>query len=223
MSLRIIKHVGILAAATALALGATAANAVTISTLTFFGVTWTATSVDADTMTLRIQNALTGPNTDPDPENNWQDITHLWTLSVNPTGTVTSATISPTGTFSGLEMSSNGCSGGTSGKACFIFDPFLALSNDMLFTIDFVGTGLNLTDIVHIKVGFQCSPTTAGPVAESGKGKDKVKGTKACGDLMSKDTSIRTSTSTGQVPEPGTMALLGLGLVGLGFLRRRKA
>jgi hypothetical protein len=31
-----------------------------------------------------------------------------------------------------------------------------------------------------------------------------------------------TSSSGGEVPEPGTIGLLGLGLLGLGFLRRAK-
>jgi hypothetical protein len=192
----------------------------------FQGVTWTYTIIDSDSVQLTITNAVSGGT------GNWADITHLWSISFNPTGTITGATITPPGTFSGNELTAFGCSGGTSGKACFTFDPFLALTDNMVFTIDFVGTGIDLTQDIGTKVAFLCSPTTTSPVT-TGPVKQR---TKSCGSLMSQDipTSTSTSTSTttsttttstsGDVPEPGTLTLLGLGLVGFGYMRRfRKA
>lgn len=211
-----IRRVGLMAFGAAIAFGSVAANAVTVNTLTFQGVTFTTTSIDADSMTLRIQNALTGGT------GNWAPITDLWTLGIDPVGTVTSATITPFGTFSGKELNANGCAGGLSGKACFTFSPFLDLTDDMLFTVDFVGTGLNMDAVFHVKVGFLCSPTTDVP----------DKDTKACGDLLSKDiftasssggTSSGNTSNGNQVPEPSSsLVLLGLGALGMGFVRRRK-
>ena len=195
---------------------------------TFQGVTWTYTAVDADTVKLTIDGAVSSGSA------NWANIDHLWTISFNPVGEVTSAFITPPGTFSGKELNSQGCAGGLSGKACFTFDPLLVLTDHMEFTIDFTGTGIDLsvgTDI-GTKVAFLClgnfnSGVAAPPYPAPG-------GT-ACGSLMSKDievgsSSTSTSTSTtststsGDVPEPGTLTLLGLGLLGFGYMRRfRKA
>ena len=167
-------------AATALVLCGTA-NAVT-NTLVFQGVTWTTTSIDSNTMTLRIQGALSSATPD------WSNITHLWTLGINPVGTVTTATITPPGTFSGNELNANGCAGGLSGKACFTFSPMLNLTDDMLFTVDFTGTGLDMEAVFHVKVGFVCA-TEGATITPSAT-------TEKCGSLMSMDI-FTSSGSTG--------------------------
>jgi len=230
------KHAFLFVTTAALALGAMSANAITVNTLVFQGVTWTTTSVDADSMTLRIENALSSGS------GNWANIAWLWTLQVDPIGTVTSAIITPNGqSNTGGELNANGCAGGNSGKACFVFDPVMALTDNMLFTVDFVGGSLDMEGLFHVKVGFLCeadgSPVGKTPPAIVPKGPGNV-GTDACGSLMSKDiftasssstssggdTSTSSSSSSGnQVPAPAsTLVLLGLGLLGFGFTRRMK-
>jgi VPDSG-CTERM motif len=204
------------------------------SSVTFQGVTFSFTAVDSNTVTLEITNAVSGGT------GNWTDIAYLWTLGLNPSGTFTSATIIPDATFSGNELNDSGCTGGLSGKACFTYNPPLQLTDDMLFTLDFLNyTGdFTLNDIFGVKVGFLCTadgqPGTITSLDANGN-------YSACGSLMSLDTVSSSSssssgpdtstsssssgpdTSSGNVPESGsTLTLLGLGLLGLGFTRRMK-
>jgi hypothetical protein len=214
------KYLATTALAVAALIGCGSAQA-----FTFQGVTWTFTAVDSDTVTLTIDGAVSSGSA------NWTDIDHLWSISFNPVGTVTDAFIQPPGTFSGKELNSAGCNGGLSGKACFTFDPLLVLTDHMVFTIDFTGTGIDVSEgqLIGTKVAFLCLGNF-----DSGVAAPSNTGGTACGSLMSKDieitgsTSTSTSTSTtstsGDVPEPGTLTLLGLGLLGFGYMRRfRKA
>ena len=42
-------------------------------------------------------------------------------------------------------------------------------------------------------------------------------------EIASDDLAYTTSRATGQIPVPGTLLLVGLGLAGLGLQRRRRA
>jgi VPDSG-CTERM exosortase interaction domain len=218
-----------------MAFGSMAAHAVSSTGLN--GVTFTFTAIDADSVTLEITGALSATG-------NWTNAAFLWTLGLNPSGDFTSASIIPDATFSGKELNDSGCTGGLSGKACFTYNPLLALTDDMLFTINFANyTGdFTVNDIFGVKVGFIC--TDDGTATGNITSLDQQGNLSACGSLMSQDTTesssssssgpdtssssssgpdTSSSSSTGAVPESGsTLTLLGLGLLGLGFTRRMK-
>jgi hypothetical protein len=63
--------------------------------------------------------------------------------------------------------------------------------------------------------GFTGTVTVPGDYPGNGGGLSHI-------SWFSQVTTTTTSSSGGNVPEPGTMGLLGLGLLGLGFLRRAK-
>jgi hypothetical protein len=203
MTSKFIKRAGLVVTAAALAFGATAVSA---NTLTYQGVTFTTTMVDANTFTLQITDALSATG-------DWAGITNLGALAFKQDGAnITGGDITDwtTDTFSPNELNAGACSGGVSGGGCFTFDPRADLTNSMLFTIDFTGTGINTDGIWHLKLNFFCGADA----------------TKKCGSNLSMDifSSSTSSSSGGDVPEPGPMSLtlLGLGLLGAGFMRRAR-
>lgn len=207
MTNKIFKRASIAATAAALAFGAAAANA---NTLTFQGITFTTTAVDANTMTLQIDNALNATG-------DWAGIDFLGAFALKQEGgDVDTGSITNLGgwTFSQKELSAGGCDNGNNKNACFTFSPLLALSNSMTFTMDLGGSSLDTAGIWHLKIQFYCSEQSVNS---------------KCGSLLSQDiytasTSSGSSGTSGDVPEPGPMSLtlLGLGLLGAGFMRRAK-
>lgn len=82
---------------------------------------------------------------------------------------------------------------------------YLVTANDGSYSTPFTEPPFSFTggttskDISHISVYYQSSSSTGGSTTTSGGG----------------------TTSGGSVPEPGVLGLIGLGLLGLGALRRR--
>ena len=160
------------------------------NTLTFQGVTFETTAVDADTMTFSILNATSATG-------DWAGVDTLGAFAFKEIGNVTGATITPNQfTFSSLELNANGCGGGDSGGACFLATPsFVALTDNMSWTIDFTGTGLTFA-APHLKVLF------------------------AGGDVGNGHGSLLSQTVP--IPEPETYAMMLAGLGLLGFVARRR-
>jgi hypothetical protein len=208
-----VRRAGLVAAAAAITFGALSASA---NTITSQGVTFTTTAIDADSMSIRIQDALTGGT------GNWLNITHLWLLGIKDIGTPTGGSVSEDATvaWSNLELDGNGACGPGSPPAanCFTWATPAQLTDDFTFTLNFVGGPFNFTDGTnpispgpHIKVGFLCGLTL-------------VRGTyNVCGSILSQNIPTDTDTDTDtDVSEPGSLALLGLGLLAMGFRRRRR-
>ena len=189
------------------------------NSLTFQGVTFETTVLDSDTLGFSILGADTLASGD------WTGINYLWAFEIKNIGNVTSAIISP-GNLTPVDnaLSAKGCeSGGTTGS-CFEAATPIALTDNMSWTIDFVGTGLNLYGVdagidptkldfgvigPHVKVNFLsdlvqdvCSgnPTTCTY--------DKT------GDLL--------SLNLAPVPEPEIYAMMAAGLGLMGFVARRR-
>ena len=188
-------------------LGATQAGAVATYTKSFQGVTFTFEGDNGtNTFTLRIQNAL--GTTDPD----WKDAASMAALGFkdlgidfSAAGVSASMTSAPSSAWDYLqgELDAAGCKDpkGQKGVICFSTAPPLAISDDMLFTVTITGATLNIGSIgPHVKLQF----LDAAGVKE--------------GSLFSENLT----GGDGGLPEPNTLALLGLGLLGLGFGARRR-
>ena len=118
-------------------------------------------------------------------------------------------------TWSQNELSANGCSGGGHDfNMCFFGDQALSVTDNsnIDLVINFAFSSGVLDDALHLKVQWVTNAMALGTCSagddQGSKCWNKV------GTLISEDVTA--------VPLPGTLGLLGLGLAGLGAIRRRK-
>lgn len=174
--------------------------------LTSQGVTFTIAAVDTDTFTLKIDNLLNATG-------NWATVTQYGAFEFKDIGSFTGGTINPGNESAAVNsgLSSNGCGqGNPQNTYCFTFTPLLAVGASNTFTIDMTGGTLAFgASGPHLKVNFM-----------------NAQGIQV-GNLLSlnlpSSSSGGSSGSSGLIPEPnsGLLAMLGLGLLGIGFTMRR--
>lgn len=188
------------------------------------GVDFTFHGVDANTFTLRIEHAL-------DATGNWASATHLGYLGFKGLGDLTGLTgvnvaVTPapggniTWTYARGELASNGCNANANSDGiCLDATPDLALSNNLLFTIDLVGSGIDITQVTAplLKTSFTVWQAASG---KPGTGGFKPAGYATTGDLMAQ--TLVTDAVGGTLPEPASLGLAGLALAGLALARRRQ-
>ena len=182
------------AAAAAIAFGTPAIA----NSLTFQGVTFDTQALDSDTLQLSILNATSATG-------DWTGVGFLKAFEIKDIGTVSGATVvsAPAGTSwtpnveNGLAANTLGCGTGGTGGACFFTTPPAALTDSMIWTIDFTGTNLDF-GAPHLKVQFMTG----------------VNDTQKTGNLLSQTIPA--------IPEPETYAMMLAGLGLLGFVARRR-
>lgn len=182
----------------------------------FQGITFTFTQTDADTLTFHIDQ--TGASLSGD----WATAAFLAAFDLKDLGldfsTETGTANGPgatnlLGLNSQLAASSIDCqaAGSPPGSICFDISPDTPLNNpvDMLYTIDFSAPLAIDPAGPHLQIAF--TETVDGP---------KV------GSLYSLNVPLCTDCGGGPgtfIPEPGSLALLGVALFGVGFLMRRRS
>jgi hypothetical protein len=176
----------------AIAAAAIAAAPASANTLTYQGVTFQTMAVDADTLQLSILNATSATG-------DWTGINYLKAFEIKDIGNVTGATLSGWSTSVDNGLAAFGCTTGGTNGACFTSSPAATLTNNMVFSIDFTGTGLDFS-APHLKVQFLTGLN------------DEMK----TGDLLSQTIPMAP------IPEPETYALMLAGLSAMGFMAKRR-
>jgi len=187
---------------------------------TFQGVTFTIIQTDANSLTLRIAGT---------PGGDWATANYLGAFDLKDLGldfgSVTAVANGPGATnLAGLnqQLSANAkdcqSAGSPPGSICFDIAPDQPLGSspiNLLYTIDF---SANLAIVAatgpHLQVAFTA---TVGGDKVGSLYSLNIPGTNICTTCTPDTTGIDIT-----VPEPGSVALLAVALLGLGLMRRRQ-